>query len=177
MTRDEKVALLNRVLHGTVNSVVQYIDLATPYVPSYCEARTADLRRMRDEQAHGANEIVAILGELEGVPQVEAFPYWNVDLNYLDVRFLARFAAEHEARCAAEIEGALPELRGEPRAHGALTRMLAQKRAHIATLNEIAAIPTPPADPERVKKAVPAESQNVPRPVRAAKPAAPRPKG
>jgi hypothetical protein len=130
---------------------------------------------MRDEQAHSAHELVAILGELEGVPQVEAFPYWNVDLNYLDVRYLARFAAEHEAKRAAEIEGALEELRDDPRVHGALTRILGEKRAHLATLNEIAAIPTPPADAERVKKAVPAESQHVPRPVRAGKPA-PRPK-
>ena len=177
MTRDEKIAFLNRVLHGTVNSVVQYIDIATPYVPPYCEAKMADLRRMRDEQAHSANELVALVGDLEGVPQVEAFPYWNVDLNYLDVRYLSRFAAEHETKAAAEIEESLAEVRDDPRIHGALSRILAEKRAHLATLKEIAAIPTPPPDPERAKKAVPAESQHVPRPVRAAAKPAPRPKG
>jgi hypothetical protein len=176
MTRDEKIALLNRLLHGTVNSVVQYIDIATPYVPPFCEGKVGELVKMRDEQAHAANDIVALVAQLEGVPQVEAFPYWNVDLNYLDVRFLARFAAEHEAKVAAELEQALPELRDDPRIHGALTRILQQRRAHLAALQAIAAIPTPPPDPERAKKAVPAESQNVPRPVRAAKPA-PRPKG
>ena len=103
MTREEKIALLNRVLHGTVNSVVQYIDIAAPYVPPFCEAKVADLRRMRDEQAHAANEIVALVGQLEGVPQVEAFPYWNIDLNYLDIRFLARFAGEHDAKVVAGI--------------------------------------------------------------------------
>ncbi len=176
MTRDEKVALVNRVLHGTVNSVVQYIDLATPYVPPFCEGRMPELRKMRDEEAHTANELVALVGELEGVPQVEVFPYWNVDLNYLDIRFLARFAAEHEAKVVKELESGLPDLREDPRLHGALGRVLEEKRAHLAGLQAIAAIPTPPLDPERAKKAVPAESQNVPRPVRAAKPA-PRPKG
>lgn len=176
MTRDEKIALLNRLLHGTVNSVVQYIDIATPYVPPFCEGKAADLKRMRDEQAHAANEIVAMIGELEGVPQVEAFPYWNVDLNYLDVRFLARFAGEHEKKVAKEIEEALPELRDDPRVHAALTRLLQQRRAHVAGLEAIAAIPSPAPDPERVKKAVPAESQNVPRPARAAAKPAPRPK-
>jgi hypothetical protein len=176
MTREEKVGLLNRVLHGTVNSVVQYIDIATPYVPPYCEAKMPDLRRMRDEEARTANEVVALIGELDGVPQVGAFPYWNVDLNYLDVRFLARFAADHEAKSAAEIEESLPELRDDPRLFGILERVLGEKRAHLETLKSIAAIPTPPPDAERVKKAVPAESQNVPRPVRAAKPA-PRAKG
>ncbi|MFI5402529.1 MAG: hypothetical protein ACHQ1G_06295 [Planctomycetota bacterium] len=170
MTREEKIALLNRVLHGSVNSVIQYIDIAAPYVPPFCEARMPELRKMRDEEAHTANELVALVGELEGVPQVEVFPYWNVDLNYLDIRFLARFAAEHEAKFVAELEPALPELRDDPRLHGALGRILAEKRAHLAALQAIAAIPTPPPDPERAKKAVPAESQNVPRPVRAAKP-------
>jgi len=176
MTRDEKVLLLNRILHGTVNSVVQYMGVATPYVPPYCEERMAELSRMRDAEAKTANEVVALLGGLDGVPQAEAFPYWNVDLNYLDVRFLARFAAEHEAKVVAEIEGSLPDLRDDPRLHGAVARMLGEKRAHLEALKAIAAIPTPPADPARVKKAVPAECQNVPRPVRAAKPA-PRPKG
>lgn len=176
MTREEKIALLNRVLHGSVNSVLQYIEIATPYVPPFCEGRMADLRRMRGEEAHTANELVALVGELEGVPQVEVFPYWNVDLNYLDVRFLARFAAEHEAKFVAELESGLPDLRDDPRLHGALGRVLAEKRAHLSALQGIAAIPTPPLDPERVRKAVPAESQYVPRPVRAAKPA-PRPKG
>jgi hypothetical protein len=176
MTRDEKVAFLNRVLHGTVNSVVQYLDIATPYVPPYCEDRMGELAAMREAEARTANEIVALLGELEGVPQADVFPYWNVDLNYLDVRYLARFAAEHEARVVAEIEEAMPRLRDDPRLHGAVERILGERRAHLGALKGIAAIPTPPPDPARAKKAVPAECQNVPRPVRAAKPA-PRAKG
>lgn len=176
MTREEKVTLLNRVLHGTVNSVVQYIDLASPYVPAYCEEKFPELRRMRDEEARTANELSALVAELDGVPQVDVFPYWNVDLNYLDVRFLARFAAQHEAKFAAELAESIGEVRDDPRLFEALVRVLAEKRAHLAALEAIAAIPTPPPDPERAKKAVPAESQNVPRPVRAQKPA-PRAKG
>jgi hypothetical protein len=176
MTRDEKVALLNRILHGTVNSVVQYIGIATPYVPPYCEERMGELAAMRDAGAKTANEVVALLGEFEGVPQVDVFPYWNVDINYLDVRYLARLAAEHEAKAVAEIEDALPELRGDPRLFAAVERILREKRGHLESLKGIAAIPTPPPDPARAKKAVPAECQNVPRPVRAAKPA-PRAKG
>ncbi|MCK6459180.1 MAG: hypothetical protein L6Q95_04715 [Planctomycetes bacterium] len=176
MTRDEKVALLNRILHGTVNSVVQYIGIATPYVPPWCEERMGELEAMRDAEAKTANEVVALIGELEGVPQADVFPYWNVDLNYLDVRYLARFAAEHEAKVVREIEESLADLRDDPRLHGAVQRILGEKRAHLEALKAVAAIPTPPWDPARVKKAVPAECQNVPRPVRAAKPA-PRAKG
>jgi bacterioferritin (cytochrome b1) len=171
MTREEKIALLNRILQGTVNSVVQYIDVATPYVPPYCTARLAELKRLRDDEAHSANEIVALVAELDGVPQVGVFPFWNVDLNYLDVRFLARFAADHQAKVIADVESALGSVRDDARLRPALERLLAQKREHLAVLQEIAAIPTPAPDPERAKKAVPAESQHVPRPVRAGKPA------
>jgi bacterioferritin (cytochrome b1) len=174
MTPEEKVLLLNRALHGTVNSVVQYIDIAAPYVPAWCEAKVGELKRLRDEEAHTANELVALVTGLDGVPQVDVFPYWNVDLNYLDVRFLARFAVDHQRKVIADLEAGLPDVREDPRIFAALERILDEKRAHLGVLEEIAAIPTPPADPERVKKAVPAESQHVPRPVRAKKPAAPR---
>jgi len=180
MTRDEKVLFLNRILHGTVNSIVQYIGIATPFVPPYCEAKMAELALMREAEATTANRVVALIGELDGVPQAEAFPYWNVDLNYLDVRYLARFAAGHEARVVAEIEESLGDLRDDPRLHGAVEKILGEKRAHLEALKAIAAIPTPAPDPARVQKAVPAECQNVPRPVRAGKPAAkpaPRAKG
>ncbi|HEX5138957.1 MAG TPA: hypothetical protein VFY93_18445 [Planctomycetota bacterium] len=176
MTRDEKVLFLNRILHGTVNSVVQYMAIASPFVPPYCEGKMAELAAMREAEAKTANQVVALIGELDGVPQAEAFPYWNVDLNYLDVRFLAGFAAEHEARVVAEIGESLQDLRDDPRLHGAVERILGEKRAHLEALEAIAAIPTPAPDPARAKKAVPAECQNVPRPVRAAKPA-PRAKG
>ena len=39
------VSLLNRVLHGTVNSVIQYMDIARPYVPPVCEGDVEDLQR------------------------------------------------------------------------------------------------------------------------------------
>ena len=171
MNRESKVALLNRVLHGTVNSVVQYIDVSMPYVPPYCEDKLPELQRLRDEEARTANELAGLVAELDGVPQVDVFPYWNVDLNYLDVRFLAKFAADHQKKFLAELESALPGVREDARLRSALERILAEKRAHLAVLEEIAAIPTPAPDPERVKKAEPAECQNVPRPVREKKPA------
>jgi len=66
MTRDEKVLFLNRILHGTVNSVVQYMGIASPFVPSYCEPKMAELAAMREAQAHTANQVVALIGELDG---------------------------------------------------------------------------------------------------------------
>jgi len=145
MERQAKIDLLNRVLHETVNSVVQYIDIAVPYVPPGFEEKQERIRGMRDEQARTAQELTALVGEFDGVPQVGVFPYWNVDLNYLDLRFLARFAARHEKKAVDELDRELESLRGDPQLYGTLARVLREKRAHAEALEEIGAPPEPPA--------------------------------
>ena len=166
MSREQSVALLNRVLHGTINSVIQYIDVAAPYVPAGLEDCLAALRGMRDEEVVSANEIADLLAELDGVPRAGVFEYWNVDLNYLDVRFLARFAAQHQDKVIAEIEADVEGAGEDPRVAGLLTRLLEQKRRHRDALVAIAERPGPKEVPERKAAAQPKDSQHVPRPVR-----------
>ena len=166
MNREQRIALLNRALHGTINSVIQYIDVAAPYVPAGFEDCLATLRGMRDEEVVAANEITDLLAELDGVPKAGVFDYWNVDLNYLDVRFLARFAAEHLDKAIAEIEAEVEGAGDDPRVAGLLTRLLEQKRRHKDALVAIAERPGPKEDPERKAAAQPKDSQYVPRPVR-----------
>ncbi len=143
-----KVDILNRVLHETVNSVVQYIEIAVPYVPAGFEAQMAALRRMREEETETSHRLTDQIAALDGVPTVGVFPYWNVDLNYLDVRYLARLAARQSAKAAAEIEVELDLLRDDARAHALLKSILAQKRAHAAALEEIGK-PAPPPAPKK----------------------------
>jgi hypothetical protein len=79
---------------------------------------------------------------------VGVFPYWNVDLNYLDVRFLARFAAQHQDKVVAELERDLALARDDPRLSALLQRILEEKRAHREVLAGIAA-----AGPAKAKAA------------------------
>jgi hypothetical protein len=140
MDREKTVGLLNRVLHDTVNSVVQYIgSAATPHVPKECEGDLETIERLREEEAATAHEIHELVGRLDGVPAVGVFDYWNVDLNYLDLRFLARFAAGHVEKVITEIEGAIAGVRQDAEVHALLRRVLEQKRAHLGTLREIGA--------------------------------------
>lgn len=143
---DRTEDILNRVLHNTVNSVVQYIGAASPYVPPGHEDSLPALEEMRSEEAASANELTDAITQLDAVPQVGVFPYWNVDLNYLDLRFLARFAVSHQERAIAEIEGEMDRLRDDPKLFSLLTRILEQKRAHRAVLQEIGKQPEPGPD-------------------------------
>lgn len=160
------IDLLNRVLHGTVNSVIQYIDVARPYVPAVCEGDVEELRRLRDEEAVTVGKLTALITELDGVPKVDPFDYWNVDLNYLDLRFLARFAAEHEDKVIATIEAHLDEAKGDARVYRLLQAIVAEKQAHREALLKVAEKPDPEADPELKAKAQPKDCQHAPRPVR-----------
>ncbi len=160
------IDLLNRVLHGTVNSVIQYIDVARPYVPPVCDGDVEEMRRLRDEQAVTVGKLTALIAELDGVPKVDPFDYWNVDLNYLDLRFLAKFAAEHEEKAVAGIEAHLEETKGDARVYRLLQAIIAEKRAHGDALRKVAEKPDPEVDPELKAKAQPKDCQHAPRPVR-----------
>ncbi|MHC4933487.1 MAG: hypothetical protein ACYTGV_14985 [Planctomycetota bacterium] len=134
MDSQAKVDILNRVLHGTVNSVVQYIGISSPHVPAGKEKDLETLKRMQGEEAEAAHEINALVSDLDGVPSVGVFEYWNVDLNYLDLDFLARFAAKHQQKVIAAMERDIDGVRDDARVHGLLRRILEQKREHLGVL-------------------------------------------
>jgi len=139
MEREKQIDQLNRVLHGTVNSVVQYIPVSTPFVPEGFEPRLEELERLRDEEARTAQRLVDAIHARDGVPRVGVFPYWNVDLNYLDIRFMARFGAEHLTGVVEELEANLDEAaRHDPELRRLFRDVLEEKRAHLAKLRQVA---------------------------------------
>jgi len=131
------VDVLNRVLDDTVNSVVQYAEIGAPYVPEGFHEQAQAMQAMADEEKALANEIVELIGRRDGVPQVGIFPYWNVDLNYLDLRFMAKFAVEHQEQAIARLEKRLEKLQDDPEVANFLRRALEQKKAHLDKLVEI----------------------------------------
>ena len=133
-----RVDVLNRLLHDTVNSVVQYADISAPHVPKGYDDQVAELRAIADEEKVLANELVDLIGRRQGVPQVGVFPYWNVDLNYLDLRFMAKFAREHQEASIARLEAELTQVQDDPEIHSCLKRALAQKQDHLGRLAGVA---------------------------------------
>lgn len=163
MANSVAVDILNRALHGTVNSVVQYIETATPHVPEGLEEDFRTVQRMRNEEVELATRLTELIGELEGVPKVGVFPYWNVDLNYLDLRFLCRFAAKHEAKVLAEIQLELDAVKDHPKVHRLLKEVLEQKARHLEQLHEIGARKLREYSEEEIAAAQPKDAQHVPR--------------
>ncbi|MHC4956295.1 MAG: ferritin-like domain-containing protein [Planctomycetota bacterium] len=130
--------ILNRILDDTVNSVVQYAEIGAPYVPKGFDDQMAVLERVSSEEKALAHEIVGLLADRDGVPKVGVFPFWNVDLNYLDIRFMAKFALEQQQKVVARVEKELDAVRHDPEVHGLIRRALDQKREHLEALQTVA---------------------------------------
>lgn len=156
MNREARITYLNRVLSATSNSLLQYLAVATPYVPPGYEERLEEVLQLREDEAAQVERIVALIEERDGVPSVGIFPFWNVDLNYLDFVFLARFAAEKQGAILDGLESDLDNLRGDPDAFSSVGEILAEKRAHLDVLRSIAGLDEPEPEPEA--EAAPAEA-------------------
>ena len=96
-----------------------------------------------------AHEITDLMLSLDANPKVGIFDYWNVDLNYLDVRFMTRFAAAHQEKVIRDLEAALGAVRDDPASRTLLSRLLEEKREHLETLRDIGGLNEPePETPE-----------------------------
>jgi len=154
MDRQAKIDLCNRALHGAVNSALQYMENSTPYIPVGAEEQWDEVLAARDEEAAIAQEIHAIVGELDGVAKVGVFPYWNVDLNYLDLKWYCRFANRHNRAEIDWTEQVLPDVRADAKLHRLFTRLLEMRKKQDEVLasvggeetTEEAAAPATPAD-------------------------------
>lgn len=138
MQTSKTLDVLNRLLDGTVNSIVQYAEIGAPYIPDNFDDQKREFDRIANEEKTLATELVDLIQSRDGVPTVGVFPYWNVDLNYLDLRFMAKFAAERDGDLIGELEAELDSLSQDPEAHSLVRRALEQKREHLAKLAEIA---------------------------------------
>ena len=131
------INVLNRLLHDTVNSVIQYAEISAPYIPKGFDEQAATLQSIADEEKALANEVVALIALRDGVPQVGVFDYWNVDLNYLDLRWMAKFAMEHQAKSIERLESQLGAAADDPEVSSFLRRALEQKKDHLKKLESV----------------------------------------
>jgi len=152
MDNQSCIDLLNAALDGTVNSVAQYFSISGAYVPPDFEEHMNTMERIRQEEAQMAHDINAALYELDGAPKVGVFPYWNVDLNYLDARFMARFAAQHQEKVVAALED-IESARDNPKVHRLLSAILDQKRGHLAEMRAIAGVSDEADEAEEAEEA------------------------
>jgi len=134
---NNSINVLNRLLHDTVNSVIQYAEISAPYIPKGFDEQAATLQSIADEEKELANAAVALIALRDGVPQVGIFDYWNVDLNYLDLRWMAKFAMEHQAKSIERLESQLDAVADDPEVSSFLRRALDQKKDHLDKLDSV----------------------------------------
>ena len=138
MASTSSIDVLNRLLHDTVNSVVQYADISAPHVPKGMDEQAIDMQNIAGEEKALATEIANLVIKCDGVPTVGVFDYWNVDLNYLDLRFMAHFAVQHQDKAIARLEGEMDGVKDDPEVHAFLKKALAQKKDHRERLTAVA---------------------------------------
>ena len=137
MERDKAVRLVNDALSREYNSVSEYVLHSSPYTVPADAAALKTFQEIRDRQAATASWLTTRLREDLGAgPTLRAFEYWDWDLNYLSVPYLARFAVEHYRKVTAEYDALLKDLGDDPVLKGVFTRLRDEHKAHGAALEK-----------------------------------------
>jgi len=136
--RDDAVRMLNEALSREYNSISAYVLHSSPWTTTEDAPALKAFEEIRDAQAATASWLTSRLREDFGAgPTLQAFEYWNRDLNYLSVPYLVDFASGHFARVAAEYEGALKEAGDDAALQPILTRLRDEAKAHRDRLEKV----------------------------------------
>jgi len=138
MDREQAIRLVNAAISREYNSLSTYVLHSSPFAVPEDDPALKAFEEIRDAQAATASWLTSRLREDFGAgPTLQAFEYWNRDLNYLSVPYLVRFASDHFARVAAEYEGALKEAGGDAALQPILTRLRDEAKAHRDRLEKV----------------------------------------
>ena len=144
MDRDPAVRLVNAALSREYNSVAAYALHSSPYT---VDEDAAALKAF--EEIHAANALTAawlterLREDLSSGPTLRAFEHWKVDLNYLSVPYLVRFAHEHYGRVAAEYEETLRQVAGDAALEAIFRRLRDEAKSHRAAMDKVLSPPEP----------------------------------
>ena len=137
MDRDRAVRMVNDALSREYNSVAEYVLHSSPYTTPEDAPALKVFEEIRDRQAATASWLTTRLREDFGAgPTLRAFEYWNVDLNYLSVPYLVRFAFEHYGKAVAGFEEALKEIGDDPALKPIFLRLRDEAKVHRAALEK-----------------------------------------
>ena len=117
--------------------LIENTALTFEQIADYCELHELEVQSIADEEKTLATETAAMINARDGVPQVGVFDFWNVDLNYLDLRWMAKFAMQHEQDSIDRIEGHLDMVADDPEVASFLRRAIDQKKEHLEKLATI----------------------------------------
>ena len=136
MERENAVRMVNDALSREYNSLSAYVLHSSPWTTTEDAPALQAFEEIRAIQEQTARWLTTRLREDFGAgPTVKAFEYWKLDLNYLSVPYLVRFAAEHFDRVGAEYEALLREFAGDPALAAVFARLRDEAKSHRARLD------------------------------------------
>jgi len=135
--RESAVRRVNAAISREYNSVSEYVLHSSPFSTPADDPALKTFQEIRDAQAATASWLTTRLREDFGAgPTLQAFEYWNRDLNFLSVPYLVRFARDHFARVAEEYDAAAKETEGDASLHAIFSRLRDEARSHLARLEK-----------------------------------------
>jgi uncharacterized protein (DUF305 family) len=134
-----KVALidaLNLDLQRKANDLFVYAKESTPYVPRGDEHFLKTFERLVPIDQDNAESLVAAIRMLEGVPSPGCWDLGIADMNYLNVRFLARMILDQLHATAKQLAAHLELAYDYPKIKAILHSVLDDTRFEIEQLEE-----------------------------------------
>jgi hypothetical protein len=138
MEKQEAIRLVNAAISREYNSLSGYVLHSSPFAVPEDDPALQAFEEIRGAQAATASWLTTRLREAYGAgPTLQAFEYWNRDLNYLSVPYLVNFASDHFARVAGEYEEALKGAGDDAALKPILTRLRDEAKAHRDRLEKV----------------------------------------
>jgi hypothetical protein len=136
-------AVLQNLLRRETLSLLQYVGEAFPWAAPGEEAALDRLRKLVAEDRESTAALGRFLTRLRRMPPyLGTYPTSYTSLGFVSLDFLLPRLAEEQRGSVAELERDLAVIT-DPEARAELERMLAMKRRHLATLEELTAARRP----------------------------------
>jgi hypothetical protein len=134
---DPTVSALNGVFNSRYHSLAHYVLDAGSFVPDRDRPLLDCIAGIADWDATQVETVSDLIESLDGIPQIEPVTPEVAELNYLSLRYLARFLVRALEEESARIETILPETRAHLAAHTTLRHTTETLRKQAASVRGI----------------------------------------
>ncbi len=136
IAREELIEKLQRDLTRKTYSFVEYVTMASPYVPEGREPMWELLLRLRTEERQHAELLSRLIVALGGIPNPGLFDEGAADTNYLHIDYLYKLLIRHKEQSVKEFEQRVNDSSGFPEARAVLLKILEDEKEQLAVLRE-----------------------------------------
>jgi rubrerythrin len=140
------VAKLQDDLTRKTYSLIEYVTMASPYVPEGKGEMWDLLLKLRGEERGHSRILSRLIVDLGGIPAPGLFDEGAADTNYLNIVYLYGLLIRHKESSVRELQERVADTAGYPGARTVILQVLADEERNLAELKEchIRHAPKPP---------------------------------